>query len=137
MNPWGIVTAMAVALTLCLGGYTKGRVDANSKWEIEIAKQAEASRQKERQLQEETNAIVSNLNVEKDAINARLTDALERLRQRPERMPEPARLTCKGATGAELSGSDAGFLEREAARADELRVALQAAYDYIDALKRK
>ena len=137
MNPWVIVAALVTAIALGAGGYAKGRTDANAKWQIEIAKQAEAGRQKEQQLQEETNAIVSNLNVEKDAINARLNDALERLRQRPERLPEPARVTCEGATGSELSGPDAGFLEREAARADQLRAALQAAYEYIDALERK
>lgn len=52
--------------------------------------------------------------------------ALDELRKRPERLPEPAREACKGATGAELSGRDAEFLARLAARADELRAALRA-----------
>ena len=65
-------------------------------------------------------------------INTRLADALERLRKRPERLPDPARAACEGGTGAELSGPDAGFLEREAARADELRAAVSACYAWID-----
>lgn len=70
-------------------------------------------------------------------INARLADALERLRQRPDRMPEPAREACKGGSGAELSGPDAGFLERYAARADELRASLKACYAWIDTVTAK
>lgn len=69
------------------------------------------------------------------AINTRLADALERLRKRPERMPGPARGACQGATGAELSGPDGGFLERLAARADEQRSALDECYAWIDQVK--
>lgn len=61
------------------------------------------------------------------AINSRLSSTLEQLRQRPERLPEPAP-ACKGTTGAELSRPDADFLAREAARADRLRQALAACY---------
>lgn len=71
------------------------------------------------------------------AINARLSDALERLRKRPERMPEPARSACAGATGGELSAEDAGFLVREAARADGLRSALSECYAWIDTVSSK
>ena len=67
-------------------------------------------------------------------VNTRLADALERLRQRPERIKRVA-AACAGTTGAELSGPDAGFLEREAARADRLRSALQACYDQYDAMR--
>lgn len=58
------------------------------------------------------------------SISGRLADALVSLHNRPARLPEPARAACAGATGAELSGPDAAFLEREAARADTLRAAL-------------
>jgi len=40
-----------------------------------------------------------------------------------------------GATGAELSGADAGFLVREAARGDELRAGLDACYAVIDGVR--
>lgn len=67
-------------------------------------------------------------------INDRLADALERLRKRPERRAAAATPACEGATGAQLSGPDGGFLEREAARADELRSALSECYGWVDAV---
>jgi hypothetical protein len=42
----------------------------------------------------------------------------------------------KGATGAELSREDAGFLTREAARADALRAELNYCYQMYDEAKK-
>lgn len=58
------------------------------------------------------------------SLNRQLADALERVSDRPDRLPEPARAACEGASGRELSRSDAAFLVRLAGRADELRAAL-------------
>jgi hypothetical protein len=68
------------------------------------------------------------------SINSRYITALGELRKRPERRAAdtPA---CQGATGAELSGPDAGFLEGEAARAEILRAELGACYDKYDSLR--
>jgi hypothetical protein len=68
------------------------------------------------------------------AINALYADALERLRNRPERRAVQASnpTACAGASGAELSGPDAGFLAGEAARANVLRAALAACYRHVD-----
>ena len=68
------------------------------------------------------------------AINSRLSSTLEQLRQRPERLPDPAP-ACEGTTGAELSRPDAEFLAREAARADRLRQALAACYQQYDEVR--
>lgn len=58
-------------------------------------------------------------------LGAQLADALDSLRNRPERPAVPgATPACPGATGAELYQQDAGFLAREAARADQLRADL-------------
>lgn len=77
--------------------------------------------------------------IEKDealrTVNARLADALVRLRQRPERMQEFARKACEGATGQELAAGDAEFLSRYAARAAEQEAALSECYSWIDAVK--
>lgn len=73
---------------------------------------------------------------EQRTINAGLADDLERLRKRTRRMPEAARVDCAGSNRAELSAEDAGFLVREAARADELRAALNACYAYADLVVR-
>ena len=60
----------------------------------------------------------------------------ERMRQRPERpasgagLPAPASpgSAASGCTGAELYRSDGEFLVRESARADAIRIELQACY---------
>lgn len=70
------------------------------------------------------------------SISARLVAALVELRKRPERRPIDT-AACQGATGSELSGPDAGFLEGEAARADTLRTELKACYDRYDSLRVK
>jgi len=71
------------------------------------------------------------------AINAGLADDLERLRDRPaRRVSDAAGPDCTGGTGADLSGEDAGFLTREAARADTIRGALIGCYAYADSLAR-
>ena len=125
-NPWIILAVVLAFLGAGVGGYTKGRTDANAKWSAVAAEKEREARTREQQLQEQTNAITNQYQSEKDAISANLANALERLRQRPKRLPEAARTACQGGTGAELSNTDAGFLEREAARADELRAALSA-----------
>ena len=83
---------------------------------------------------------------EKDAqianLNGRLGTALDGLRQRPPRTPSTpqspaAPCSCEGATGASLSREDAGFLVREAARADSLRTALNQCYRQYDAVRER
>ena len=74
-------------------------------------------------------------NAEIKAIDRKLALArADGLRLRAERSePSPATTAaCKGATGAELSRSDAEFSLREAARADRLRAALAQCYTQYD-----
>jgi hypothetical protein len=72
-------------------------------------------------------------------INDLLVTALDELRHRPERRSATAddSANCKGSTGADLSRPDAGFLAREAARADTLRAGLQACYAQYESLMAK
>ena len=136
MSLYAKIVAALLVLAAAFGvGYRHGLKVKQGEWDAERlqlqtaavqlkeAWNADISEQKQRQSDEVRN------------INARLADALERLRKRPDRLPEPARATCEGATGAELSGPDSAFLEREAARADELRAALSACYQWIDTVK--
>ena len=123
--------AGALAAGLAVGGYTgwtfnQARHDAAMVRAQQQAKQTEDQHNAQLAKQNQAHA-----NAVRD-VNLKLSAALERLRKRPERRPEPARAACEGGTGAELSGPDAGFLEREAARADELRAALGACYQWID-----
>lgn len=129
MNLYLISAALAAGLAI--GGYTG--------WTLNQARHDAAmvdAQQQAQQTEDQHNAELAKQNqAHADAVrdvNRKLSDALERLRKRPERRPEPARAACEGGTGAELSGPDAGFLEREAARADELRAALSACYQWID-----
>jgi len=129
MTPYLIAGALAAGLAI--GGYTG--------WTFNQARHDAAmvdAQQQAKQTEDQHNAQLAKQNqAHADAVrdvNRKLSDALERLRKRPERRPEPARAACEGGTGAELSGPDAGFLEREAARADELRAAVSACYAWID-----
>jgi hypothetical protein len=116
-------------IALFAGGYLKGCTDAQSKHTKELLEATQETRvieQKRSALQQETlNAKDAQLR----SVNARLADSLERLRQRPERLPEASLATCTGSTGRELSGRDAAFLERYAARAEALRAELKASQD--------
>ena len=94
------------------------------------------ARETEKKKQEKVNATIQKQYDEQAAISARLSSDLVRLRNRPSRryLPDNSRAACKGATGAELSRSDSDFLVREAARADKLRTALKACYNYADSI---
>jgi len=78
------------------------------------------------QIESEKNAQIRN-------INNQLVDAISELRKRPSRTTEAG--TGQSCNGTRLYAEDSEFLVREAARADEIRVALQACYKQYDALK--
>lgn len=100
-----------------------------------------AGREIERNQQEVVNHALRTQNDSLAGIAAGLRADLERLRQRPERpaaaagVSAAAQPACPGATGAELFRSDAEFLAREAARADDIRAGLVACYAVIDGLQ--
>lgn len=124
----------ALAVSFACGMATNGYIrDAEGNAELLKAQQA-AVKVKEawnqdiaRQKQEQANET-RRLIADRDA-------ALERMRKRSSRLPEPARQACEGATGAQLSEPDGSFLVRESARADELREALRQCYAWIDTVK--
>ena len=129
MIPYLIAGALTVGMAI--GGYAG--------WTFNQARHDAAmvrAQQQAQHTEDQHNAELAKQNqAHADAVrdvNRKLSDALERLRKRPERRSDPARAACEGGTGAELSGPDAGFLEREAARADELRSAIGACYQWID-----
>ena len=106
----------------------------------EVARIAErANRTKEQSWQDAANQSAKAKDEALLNIHARLDDALGELRNRPQRptgaMPA-ASGDGKAGTGAGIYAEDAGFLVREAARADELRAALGACYSQYDALTR-
>ena len=130
INPYILLTALIILITSTVGGYFKGRSDANASWQAETANKIAEVRLEDKRLQEKSNVIITNRQEEKSKVSADLANALVRLRKRPERVPTAASSTCEGTTGAQLSAEDAEFLTREAARADELRAALSACQDW-------
>jgi hypothetical protein len=145
MNPYFILgTVIAVVGAYVTGhwqGDSAGQAKVHQAWDKERAQQMaqhakdqELARQKEQQLQ----SGADNLRREKDHevrnLNARLLGITNGLRDRPDRPTTnqggvsettSSGSTGKGCDGSELYRSNAEFLIREAARAEELRASLR------------
>lgn len=115
-----------VAITLFCGGFVNGCSYQQSKAEKTI-------RDKEHQYQSDADQIRIQKDAQIKAINTQLVDAVSELRKRPSRTTETS--SGKGCNGASLYAEDSEFLVREAARADEIRVALQACYKQYESVK--
>jgi len=122
---------LILAVLLFVAGWTVN----GWRWEAKYANQLEAARETEQSLQAAVDAITNESAAKMRRIVGERDAAIKRLRNRPERMPESARADCKGATGAELSRQDAGFLVRFASDAETVRTALGICYDYADKIK--
>ena len=99
-----------------------------------VAKDRETEREKQDKADAEAQKQFDKINI----INNSLNDELDRLRKRANRKQQPknAKAICKGADGRSLSAEDAGFLAREAARADKIRAGLIGCYNYADSVSR-
>jgi len=95
--------------------------------------QEKVIREKEHQYQADADKIRIEKDAQIKAINNQLVDAISELRKRPSRAAETS--NGKGCNGASLYAEDAEFLVREAARSDQIRVALQACYNQYDSIK--
>jgi hypothetical protein len=114
-----------VVITLFCGGFVNGCSYQQSKAEKTI-------RDKEHQYQSDADQIKKDKDAQIKVINNQLVDAVSELRKRPSRTTETS--NGKGCNGASLFAEDSEFLVREAARADEIRVALEACYKQYDAI---
>jgi len=121
-----LVIYAVVAVTLFCGGFVSGCQHQQSSQEKVI-------REKEHQYQ----ANADQIRIEKDAqikaINNQLVDAISELRKRTSRTDKTT--NGQGGTGATLFAEDAEFLIREAARADQIRIGLEACYKQYDSIK--
>jgi len=136
MFPLSILTYAKIgfcALCLCGAGYLGYSLEA-ARFDRYKAEQLALTQKAEQKHQ----AAADEIRKEKDAqiasINNSLADALVQLRSRPSRAQ--ASSNGQGGTGLSLSAEDATFLEREAARADVLRSALDACYKQYDSLNK-
>jgi len=119
------IYAIAAVVLFC-SGFVSGCQHQQSSQEKVI-------REKEHQYQADADKIRIEKDAQIKAINNQLVDAISELRKRPSRTAEAnAGQNCNGSG---LYAEDAEFLVREASRADEIRVALQACYRQYDSLK--
>jgi hypothetical protein len=127
------VKAILVALVIS-GAWYNGYSIGNEKLTKYKLEQEAATRQKEAENQAATDQIRKEKDAQISAINTQLANALIELRNRPSRIAQSASngQTSVGCTGATLFAEDAEFLEREASRADDIRVALDACYKQYD-----
>lgn len=124
INIYAIIAMVSVVL-FC-GGFVNGCSYQQSKAE-------KAVRDKEHQYQADADKIRTDKDAQLKVINSQLLDAIGQLRSRSSNATKTVNgQDCNGAT---LSAPDADFLIREAARADEIRVGLQACYKQYDSLK--
>lgn len=154
MNPYflaGAVIAIAIAGgTGYVKGSAAGKAEVQQAWDQEKAKLAEeyakaqaAAREKEQQLQAQADQLREETNAKTQELAVRAASLADSVRKRPER-PAPASTVSGTAgavcpacvcSGAELHRPDAEFLVREAARADELRLALDACVRQYETLR--
>ena len=118
-----------VAISLFCGGFVSG-------CQHEQASQEKGIREKEHQYQADADKIRKEKDAQINAINSQLVDSIAELRKRTSRTSETSiGQTTKACDGSQLFAEDAEFLVREAARADTIRLSLQACYNQYDSLK--
>ena len=142
LNPWVLLGALVTAITIGVSGYVIGDSQRNTWWLSKVEKDRrvaiETALAVERANQEKANAAIRQQSADQAAINTRLRADIASLRHRADPAPDLSAVSdarCAGATGAELSRSDAEFLVGEAARADEIRAGLAACYAVIDSTR--
>jgi hypothetical protein len=118
--PYGVLAVLAGVTGWTVNGWRLGaNINAlKAEHATLLAKSTQEARNRELELQRSADAQRRHKDAQIKNVNARLTAALDGLRDRPGRESSPAG-TCSGATGADISKEDAGFLTREAARADQ------------------
>ena len=133
MNPL-LYIKLGLACAALLGSAYLGYSFEHNRFVVFKAAIAKETRQKEVEHQIATDGIRKVKDAQIRDINAKLVDAINELRKRPNR-PENA-LSGQIGTGASLFAEDAIFLRREAARADEIRTGLDACYKQYDAISK-
>lgn len=120
-----LLASFALGWHFCNERQAAKRVEA-----IEQAREVEAKWQANTEaLQEVKDAEIARIARERD-------DALLRLRNRPGRVPSATAPACEGATGAQLSGPDAGFLVGLAAEGARLAAELDECHAWIEEVKK-
>jgi hypothetical protein len=115
-------------------GWTVNGWRYQKKEAAQVIAQEKAIQQKIAENQKATDKIRKDKDAQIKSINDQLYNALVQLRSRPSRS-EYSTNNGQDGTGRSLSSEDAEFLIREAARADQIRTALDACYKQYDEVK--
>ena len=115
-----------IAIILFCGGFVNGCTYHQSKAEKVI-------REKEHDYQANADKIRKDKDAQIKVISNQLVDAISGLRSRSSSATKT--INGQDCNGQTLSAPDAEFLIREAARADEIRVALGACYEQYESIK--
>jgi hypothetical protein len=124
INIYAIIAMVSVAL-FC-GGFVSG-------CQHQQAAQEKVIRDKEHQYQADADKIRTDKDAQIKVINTQLVDAISGLRSRSSSATKT--INGQDCNGSTLSAPDAEFLIREAARADQIRIGLQACYQQYDSIK--
>jgi len=130
----GTYVKIIVGALIIFGSWYNGYSIGYGKLTAYKLEQETATRAKEAAQQAATDQIRKDKDAQINAINNQLANALIELRNRPSRTETTN--NGQGRTGLSLFTEDATFLDREAARADGLRNALQACYAQYDAVSK-
>lgn len=143
MNPY-LILAGILSIGISYGvGYYNGYDNAKEKIQAEMAiahaEELRQARDKEQGWQKAADNIQREKDNEIRKLNASHAAIVNSLRNRKDRPtvpddPDAAQSQC---TGTGLYRSDAEFLAGEAARADEIRIALKQCYAQYDSLKKE
>ena len=127
---WIKIGAAVIALA---GSWYMGYSFEASRFAQYKADQITETQKKEHEAQLATDEIRKTKDAQIANINNQLADALVSLRSRNSRTDKAS--NGQSGTGATLYAEDAEFLIREAARADTIRIGLEACYKQYDAIK--
>ena len=130
------LAVIALIVAVWFHGNYYGAVGERLEWQETVQTATDEARKDEQKKQGIVDALSRKQYDELASINTGLLHDLDGLRNRPPRLSvsTDTPTICEGATGRELSEPDAGFLTREAARADTIRTALDGCYRYADSL---
>ena len=135
MFPLPITTwlKLGAALATCILMWYMGYSFEASRFARYRADQVLQVQKIEHKQQAATDQIRKQKDAQIEAINNQLANAISELRKRPSRSDQANNGSC--GTGATLYAEDGEFLVREAARADKIRIALNACYEQYDTIK--
>ena len=122
-----------IAILITFGaGWTTNGWRLNNQYQKEKIAQEEAIQKREIENQNAVDSIRKTQNEQINDINTQLYNAISELHKRTSRPSNTLSINGQSGTGRSLYAEDAIFLEREAARADTIRTALDACYKQYD-----